>query len=231
MTIAPGLEPLGSDPAAPAAPAPPATSDPSISPTPLVSATPPVSPTLPPRLRRIPVFPPGNEARAETAVRATLLLVVTALVLSLSALPAPRPSRAVIEAERLCVELRLTLAELRATVAEHYAAHGTFPGGAPSTHSDPFWIQHQLEVAFRRARAQPGMPVFDLPEPRVPHFTGAVLANPVNQRSSVRFLSPSEPWPLAGDDTTGWLYRPATGEIRANTSGTSPWTGNRYIDM
>jgi len=177
------------------------------------------------------VFPPGSEARAETAVRATLLFVVTALVLSLSALPAPRPSRAVIEAERLCVELRLTLAELRATVAEHYAAHGTFPGGAPSTHSDPFWIQHQLEVAFRRARAQPGMPVFDLPEPRVPHFTGAVLENPINQRSSVRFLSPSEPWPLAGDDTTGWLYRPATGEIRANTPGTSPWTGNRYIDM
>jgi hypothetical protein len=58
-----------------------------------------------------------------------------------------------------------------------------------------------------------------------------VLPNPLNHRANVRFLSGSEPWPADGDDSTGWLYRPATGEIRANSPGTSPWSGNRFMDM
>ncbi len=174
--------------------------------------------------------PHAHEARARTAVGITLALVIGGLFLALSAMPGPRPSRETIEAERLCVELRLTLAEMRATIAEHRIAHGSFPGAAPSSDPDPAWLDRQIELAFRRPKpslrhATDGGAI------RNPNLEGPVLRNPLNQLKSVRFLSASEPWPADGDDTTGWLYRPATGEIHANSPGTSPWSGNRFFEM
>jgi hypothetical protein len=201
------------------------------------------------------------EARSRHAVVVTLSIVVTALVLVMMAIPVGRRSRADVESQRLTTELQLTLTELRATIADYAASHGHFPGAGPSRQSDPFWIEHQLDLAFRRAAAgasnsagttigtatfgagafgggasaggtiEDGSPGTDHQRRRAFHIDDPVLENPLNQRSNVRFLSRTEPWPLEGDDSSGWLYQPATGEIRANSPGTSHWTGTRFLDM
>jgi hypothetical protein len=176
------------------------------------------------------------EARSRSAVRATLAFVIAGLLLSLMAMPASRRTRADLDAQRLTSDLHFTLAEMRATVAEYFASHGQFPGAGPSQSSDPFWLEHQLDLAFRRAAADSATFGSALSRPgdlrtRAFQIDGPVLENPLNHLSNVRFLNASEPWPLQGDDTSGWLYRPATGEIRANSPGTSPWSGTRFLDM
>src|SRR5689334_2004779 len=91
------------------------------------------------------------EERSRNAVVVTLAIVVTLLVLVMMAIPVGRRSRADVESQRLTTELSLTLVELRATIADFHASHGHFPGAGPSRVSDPFWIEHQLDLAFRRA--------------------------------------------------------------------------------
>jgi hypothetical protein len=201
------------------------------------------------------------EARSRHAVNLTLALVVTALVLVMMAIPGSRRTRAQIESERLTTELQLTLDELRATIADYAASNGHFPGAGPSRHTDPFWIEHQLDLALRRSSesatrsgnttlwsttfgsptsgSQASSTDTSAGDPRSAgrvrrrafHIDDPVLENPLNGRSSVRFLAAAEPWPLDGDDSSGWLYRPATGEIRANSPGKSSWTGTRFLDM
>jgi hypothetical protein len=196
------------------------------------------------------------EARSRHAVNLTLALVITALVLVMMAIPGSRRTRAQVESQRLTTELQLTLDELRASVADFAASNGHFPGAGPSRHTDPFWVEHQLDIALRRSSesaARSGGTTFGSPtsgtqvsiietNAGAPRAVGGarrrtfrlddpVLENPLNGRSSVRFLKPDEPWPLEGDDSSGWLYRPATGEIRANSPGKSTWTGTRFLDM
>jgi hypothetical protein len=201
------------------------------------------------------------EARSRHAVTATLAIVVGALVLVMMAIPVGRRTRAEVESQRLTTELQLTLDELRAGIADFAVSHGHFPGAGPSRHTDPFWIEHQLDLALRRASESAassggttlGSTTFGTPTAvsessgvqmvdggphttarlrrRAFHIDDPVLENPLNRRSNVRFLSSTEPWPLEGDDSSGWIYRPATGEIRANSSGTSSWTGTRFLDM
>lgn len=197
------------------------------------------------------------EARARNAATITLAVVIAALVLVMMAIPVQRRSRADVESQRLTTELQLTLDEMRTTIAEFAASHGHFPGAGPSRHADPFWVEHQLDIALRRssenaassggttfgssasesAERSDGLATADgsfgaiRARRRSLRADAPVLENPLNRRSNVRFLSSSDPWPLEGDDSSGWLYRPATGEIRANSPGTSPWSGIRFLDM
>jgi len=60
---------------------------------------------------------------------------------------------------------------------------------------------------------------------------GGVPHNPVNGLATVRFLASNEPWPSQADDSTGWIYRPATGEIRANCAGNAFGSGPAYWDL
>lgn len=211
----PILEPLDPADPAPRMEGPPARATPSIS---------------RPADRRARVFA-SQEERAQLWVKVTLLCVIAALALAVMALPGTRPTRTSIEAERVTTELQLTLTELRATIADYCASHGHYPGAGPSHRADPFWLEHELDLAFRRAESGATAFASDAPPPRAPHIESPVLENPLNHLANVHFLAATEPWPLVADDSSGWLYRPATGEIRANSPGTSAWSGTRFLDM
>lgn len=131
--------------------------------------------------------------------------------------------------ERAIAELRWTLMELRAVISDYKADHGAFPGRAPNGSSDPGWFERQLTLASNRSgeTAENSQPT----HPLGPYEPGGVPKNPITELSSVRFLAANEPWPAAADGSTGWTYRPATGEIRANALGTAFGTGRRYWDL
>lgn len=172
---------------------------------------------------------PGMEARAQTWVQITLLLVIGALVAFVMALPEQRLSRAAIEAQRSFMELRLTLAELRTVIGDYHADRGAYPGHGLDGEADPDWFDRQWKLAIQRTDARGELGV----ELRTRPITSpsGVPTNPINGLSSVRFLRADEPWPQRPDDATGWIYQPSTGEIRANTAGTSPWSGTAYWDL
>lgn len=53
--------------------------------------------------------------------------------------------------------------------------------------------------------------------------------NPLNGKSSVQMLGNGDDFPAAGDDSHGWIYKAATGEVRADSAG-SDNNGKLYYD-
>ena len=47
---------------------------------------------------------------------------------------------------------------------------------------------------------------------------GGVPANPFNSLKTVKIIADGAAFPSAGDDTTGWVYKPQTGEFKANVT-------------
>lgn len=180
-------------------------------------------------------YPPARAQsdRAQFWVQVTLFTLVVALLFFAIALPISGPRRGAATAERRLVETRLVLAEIRAVLADFRADHGIWPGQGLDGRGDPGLLTDQLvhptgphgvvlgPTTQREARGRI----------RGPYRDGGVPANPVTGLSSVRFLRADEPWPDECDGRTGWLYRPATGEIRANVPGRPFAASARYLDL
>lgn len=175
--------------------------------------------------------PPGWRAehathRAESWVQTTLVLVVTALLFYVMAIPKARRTLAQIEMERETIELQLALAELRTTIAEYRDENGFYPGWPPGTQrgaGDARATQEWFErhVADMLAEASHGAPA----------SLRQVPANPVNGLASVQMLGPRQPWPHEPDGSTGWTYSARTGEIRANCAGNVFSSQRRFWDL
>lgn len=51
-----------------------------------------------------------------------------------------------------------------------------------------------------------------------PYLRNGVPANPFNNLKTVKIIADGATFPSAGDDTTGWVFKPQTGEFKANSS-------------
>jgi hypothetical protein len=175
----------------------------------------------------------ASSERAQLWVKTTLFVVISGLLYFCVALPIPGPRREVVQLERQFVEVKLVLNEMRALLADFRADHGIWPGQGRDGYGDPSLLQDQITQrtgrdgvvlprhgAGRRSERALG-----------PYRNGGVPPNPVNGLSSVRFLRADEPWPDEADGRTGWLYRPATGEIRANLPGRAFPSAPRFLDL
>lgn len=175
----------------------------------------------------------ANQDRAQVWVQITLFLVVLALLVYSIALPIPGPRRDAASAERRYVEVRVVLSEIRAVLADFRADHGIWPGQGRDGRGDPALLTDQLARPTGRHGVvlEPRVPGGRLERSLGPYTAGGVPANPVNGLASVRFLRADEPWPEEADGLTGWIYRPATGEIRANLPGRAFPSAPRFLDL
>ena len=55
-----------------------------------------------------------------------------------------------------------------------------------------------------------------------------IPVNPLNNLSTVQMLGDGESFPAEADDSHGWIYKAATSEIRADSSGTNKDGKRRY---
>ncbi len=60
-------------------------------------------------------------------------------------------------------------------------------------------------------------------------YMSKIPANPVNGLDTVQMLADGEAFPTNGDNSHGWIYRAATGEIRPDSTGQDE-IGNNYYD-
>jgi hypothetical protein len=175
----------------------------------------------------------ASAERAQLWVKATLFVVISGLLYFCIALPIPGPRREVAQLERQFGEVQLVLSEMRALLADFRADHGIWPGQGRDGYGDPSLLQDQIaqptghDGVVLRTPPAGGRPE----RARGPYRNGGVPPNPVNGLSSVRFLRADEPWPDEADGRTGWLYRPATGEIRANLPGRAFPSAPRFMDL
>jgi len=56
-----------------------------------------------------------------------------------------------------------------------------------------------------------------------------VPANTLNNKATVQVLGDAEDFPVDADDSHGWVYKPATSEVRSDSTGTDG-AGKKYYD-
>ncbi len=64
--------------------------------------------------------------------------------------------------------------------------------------------------------------------PRGPYLM-KIPVNPLNHKDTVQVLGDSAVFPANADDSHGWIYKPATSEVRADCGGTDD-SGKPYYD-
>lgn len=139
-----------------------------------------------------------------TSVQLTLLVVVGSLVLFLGRVSRTQAQWTEEASSRAANRLRAGLTELRDAIALYHLAERSWPA-----------LGEELDV--RAALA--GYLGPELPR------------NPWNGLDTIRRLPPGAPWPATGDGAAGWLYRPSTGEIRADVPAELVSAGVRLFDL
>lgn len=108
---------------------------------------------------------------------------------------------------RMVEELRSSLEELRSAASRHHLAQRRWPGAADGVDG--------AEIARELA----------------PLLEAGVPVNPWNGLATIDVLAPGAPWPATSQGTHGWLYRPETGEFRADVPGEIAAGGVRFYDL
>lgn len=196
----------------------------------------PRGPATPPAAGGSPAHHRSSTRSAELWVQITLCVVVILLLLAVAALPKRVDSRARSTSHRAAHELHIELQKLRGAVSDYRFDHGSWPGltvGAPrdtaAVETRARLLERQLaehsDVAGRTsAEPHPGFPLG-------PYLDGQVPENPIDGLASVRVLGEDEDWPELPDDSTGWIYQPRTGEVRANCRGFVPGSSLCFYDL
>jgi type II secretory pathway pseudopilin PulG len=110
--------------------------------------------------------------------------------------------------------------------AQHLEVAPGYPDGnrtqAPTELA--FFEQVTMSSNTNGQTAPQGTPGFE----RGPYLQ-KIPVNPLNHKDTVQVLGDGDAFPANGDDSHGWIYKPATAEVRADC-GASDENGKRYYD-
>jgi general secretion pathway protein G len=145
------------------------------------------------------------------------LLIVVIILGILAAIVIPQFSNASSEARES--SLMSNLQSMRACIELYYFQHNdVYPGSIGGASSWANFVTHMTQTTD--IGGNPGVDYG-------PYMRTGVPRNPINGLDT----GIEGPIPAAPDDTTGWYYDSALGELRANSSGTGPSSGINYFDM
>ncbi|MDH7600370.1 MAG: prepilin-type N-terminal cleavage/methylation domain-containing protein [Sedimentisphaerales bacterium] len=139
------------------------------------------------------------------------ILIVVVLLGILAAIVIPTVSQGAVEAKRSALISDVQL--LRRFILVYKAQHLEVPPGVPNNHDSPeqaFFEQATMASNAEGQTATPGTGGYD----RGPYLS-KVPCNPFNGLNKIEFVEEFS----SGDDSHGWQYKVATGQIRADTAG------------
>lgn len=174
--------------------------------------------------------PQRRGARRDAAAAFTLieLLIVIVILGILATIVIPQFSSASINAKENT--LKDELRYLRTQIVVYKAQHHDVPPGYPNgdRHAAPtgpdFIAQLTKPTDAFGVTAAAATPVF-----KYGPYLSAMPHNPLNNLQAVRIVLDSEAMPAPTGVTYGWIYKPLTGEIIANCTG-SDASGTLYKD-
>lgn len=157
-----------------------------------------------------------KRARAFTLVE-ILIVVVLLGVLAAIVIPAVGHSATSARQTTLAMDLNLLRRFIPVYTSQHLEVPPGYPGGnrseAPT--EDAFVAQATLSSDIDGQTAARGTPGF-----RLGPYLSNVPVNPFNKLDTVEVLADDADFPAMPDDSSGWIYKPTTGEIRPGNTGT-----------
>lgn len=168
-------------------------------------------------------FPPNHRNLSAFTLIEILIVVVILGILASIVIPQFSNASHLARENTLKDELRYLRTQVQVYKAQHQDTPPGYPNGnlAATPTADAFAEQMTLytdEFGDVSTTEDAGHKL---------HYLSRMPANPVNGLNTVLLLSESEDF--TADDTTGWIYKPATGMVRANITG-SDNNETPYID-
>jgi prepilin-type N-terminal cleavage/methylation domain-containing protein len=164
-------------------------------------------------------------ARAFTLVE-ILIVVVILGILAAIVIPAISGGATLARQSTLSMNLNLLRRFIPVYTSQHLEVPPGYPdgdrSGAPTEQA--FVDQATLASTKYGQTAPRGTAGF----PLGPYISN-VPPNPFNKLATIKVLGNGDAFPAAGDDSTGWIYKAATGEIRPNDDETDS-RGTRHYD-
>jgi len=147
------------------------------------------------------------------------ILIVVVLLGILAAVVLPAVSNGAIAARRaaLMQDLQLLRRVVLIYETQHLEVAPGYANGDTSAAPTEAVFVDQATLASRESgqTAAPGTAGFN----RGPYLL-RIPTNPLNNLNTVQMLGDGEGFPAEGDDSHGWMYKAAAGEIRADSPGT-----------
>jgi prepilin-type N-terminal cleavage/methylation domain-containing protein len=170
----------------------------------------------------------GDMMRKEKGFTLVEILIVVVLLAILALVVIPMVSGSVTSARESAVAHDLNM--LRRYVLIYTAQHLEVPPGYPDgdrtqTPTTQAFVEQITMSSDPNGRTAPvGTPGF----PRGPYMQ-FLPVNPLNHKDTIQVLGDGDSFPPDGDDSHGWIYKPATAEVRADC-GATDHGGKRYYD-
>ena len=156
------------------------------------------------------------------------LMIVVVILAILAAVAIPQFTNSAEEAKESALQANLGV--LRNSLELYKLQHNSKYPGYPAAGGNPTEAEFidQLTLASKAdgSTAALGTAGFNLG----PYLKERVPPNSHSGLSTVTILLDAAAFPVAGDDATGWVFKPATGQIRANSTGTAP-SGDDWFDF
>jgi prepilin-type N-terminal cleavage/methylation domain-containing protein len=148
------------------------------------------------------------------------ILIVVVLLGVLAAIVVPSLTGSVLSSRdsALAGDIRLLRTFILVYTAQHLEVPPGYPNGDPRAAPDGTVFRDQATLSSNEAgqTAPLGTAGF-----RLGPYLSRVPRNPFNGLDTVQMLGNGEAFPGVGDDTYGWIYRPASREIKPGNSGTN----------
>ena len=166
-----------------------------------------------------------KRARAFTLVE-ILVVVVLLGILAAVVIATVGNSTTSAKASALATDLQLLRNFIMVYRAQHLEVAPGYPNGDTTAAPTEQAFREQATMSSNTSgqTAAAGTPGFE----RGPYMQ-RMPVNPFNNLTTVQMLADGEAFPANADDSHGWIYKAATAEIRADTSGTDS-NGKRYCD-
>ncbi len=169
----------------------------------------------------------GRRATSDGFTLVEVLIVVVLLgVLAVIVIPMVANSATSAKESALATDLQLLRRFIMVYKAHHLEVAPGYPGGAAAgaPSEQAFIEQATMSSNADGQTAAAGTEGFI----RGPYMQ-KIPVNPLNGKDTIGMLGNSEEFPADADNSNGWIYKAATGEIRADGTGTDG-NGTRYYD-
>jgi len=145
-----------------------------------------------------------------------LIVVIVLGILAAIVLPQFSNASAKSRASMLADDLRILRTQVMVFKSQHMDSAPGYPGGdATATPTEALFLAHMTMSSKPTCEtATPGTAGY-----RYGPYLSSMPVNPLNGKATVQVIGNSAAFPGSGDDSHGWIYKPATLQVAADSPG------------